>query len=72
MDIIILHFSDIHLKDKENPVLQKIGDLNRVLRSMMKEYDACFVVISGDLANSGKKEDYEEAFNLIASINDSI
>jgi predicted phosphodiesterase len=72
MEIIILHISDIHLKISENPILDKIGDLNRVLRSMMKEYDACFVVISGDLAYSGKKEEYEKAFDLIASIDESI
>jgi hypothetical protein len=72
MEVLIIHLSDIHLKDHSNVVLDRIGDLRRVLQSFMKEFEACFVVISGDLAFSGKMSEYELGFDLIALVDEAI
>ncbi|MEZ5325731.1 MAG: metallophosphoesterase [Verrucomicrobiales bacterium] len=72
MEILLVQLSDIHLTKSNNIVMERIADIGRVLRSAMKEYKACFVVISGDLAYSGKKSEYEVGFDLIANIDQAI
>ena len=70
MKFIILQISDIHLKEgaSSNHVLEKLDDFERVLRSLLEEYEFCFVVISGDLAFSGKSEEYLLAIDFVETL----
>lgn len=70
--ILILHLSDIHFKSKDNPFVEKIPYIEKTLKSYLKEYAGCFVVISGDVAFSGCKKEYEFGFDLVASLDEII
>jgi 3',5'-cyclic AMP phosphodiesterase CpdA len=78
-EITILHLSDIHFrnkkskkeKDNENKLVQQ--DVRQKLidtaSSHLKEHNAPdFVVVTGDIAFSGKKPEYDEALELFEKL----
>jgi len=56
--ISILHISDIHFKDKDNSIEAKKIKLFDAIKNEITEYENLFIVITGDIAFSGKKEEY--------------
>lgn len=67
MKILFLHLSDIHIKsdtalDSVNP-----SAISRSLR-VMGQFDNCIVIMSGDIAFSGMKEEYNCAISLLSFI----
>lgn len=72
MDLIILHLSDIHIKTASDPVLAR-GE--KIAKSVFKHLPDCkhlVILISGDIAFSGKSDQYLLAERLIQSITESI
>lgn len=70
MKFSIVHLSDIHLKVKANYITQKIDYLVNAINSQLVEIDCIFIVVTGDIANTGNKKEYEEAgvlFNKLSS-----
>ncbi|MCU0289366.1 MAG: metallophosphoesterase, partial [Acidobacteria bacterium] len=73
-EITILHLSDIHFKKKKeeddksfrHTVQERLIDA--VKEHAGKEGNPDFVVITGDIAFSGKKEEYDEAFMFLSSL----
>ena len=58
MIISILHLSDLHFKIGQNSFLDKITNLTDSIKNKMFNTKTLFILISGDLAYSGKKEEY--------------
>ena len=60
MKIGIIHFSDIHFKEKieDNSVLKKKNKIVEKLKNQILAFDKIFLVISGDLAFSGQEKEY--------------
>jgi len=58
MKILILQLSDIHLKETGNTVLMKLDALNNAVKNLCIGIDKLFLVISGDIAFSGKSTEY--------------
>ena len=56
--ISILHLSDFHFKIGQNSFLDKITNLTDSIKNKMFDIKTLFILISGDLAYSGKKEEY--------------
>jgi cob(I)alamin adenosyltransferase len=50
--------SDLHFKLGENSFLDKVNNLTDSIKNKMFEIKTLFILISGDLAYSGKKEEY--------------
>lgn len=72
MIISILHLSDMHFNSETNSVLQKKEKIIGVLRSIECETTHLFVVISGDIAISGKRAQYDKATEFLDHIKDSV
>lgn len=72
MKLSIIHLSDIHINGNGDTIL---GRLDRLKAACISELpsDGCVVIaISGDIAFSGKKEQYELARRLISAIQEHI
>ena len=66
MDVSILHLSDLHLSKTRKDETDKI--LNSLIQDVIKKYISLhlgspYVVISGDLANFGLKDEYNDLVN---------
>lgn len=75
MKIALLHLSDIHFKADNNCILDKLDNLLKCCRDDIRQCAATFVVTTGDIAYSGKANEYEVALNfygkLLESYNDN-
>lgn len=72
MKILIVHLSDLHLKAANNPALKRVGQMCRAFQNLALESDSVFVVISGDIACTGKREEYDKARELLDGIKSRI
>lgn len=72
MKILIVHLSDIHLKAEDNPALKRKAQICTAFQNLTLDADGIFVVITGDIACSGKGEEYDKARELLDSIKSSI
>ena len=70
MSIAVVHLSDIHLKSPVtlNGILPRIPALRAAIRQGIVGADACVVVMSGDVAFSGKTAEYEIAKEFFRSL----
>ncbi|HLP60976.1 MAG TPA: metallophosphoesterase, partial [Candidatus Deferrimicrobium sp.] len=73
-EITILHLSDIHFKkkkDEDNKIFRQTVQ-ERLMEAMTTHLgqhgNPDFVVITGDIAFSGKKEEYDEAFTFLKGL----
>lgn len=58
MKLLLLHLSDIHIKDDKNPALNRYKEIGSTVISIAPEVSVIFIVITGDIAYSGIKEEY--------------
>src|SRR5690349_8805328 len=56
--VLVLHLSDIHVKDAKHPSLNKFTKIRDRLRDYTAGKERLVVILSGDLAYSGHKEEY--------------
>ena len=61
MHLLLLHLSDIHIADERDPVLTRASMIARAAASCASEPVRCVVLVTGDIAFSGKEEEYELA-----------
>jgi GTPase SAR1 family protein len=72
MNAIILHLSDIHIRDADDPVLDRARRIADAVRGIGEEPDFCIMVLSGDIAFSGLEEQYQLALDFIGSIRSAL
>ncbi|HEU5141282.1 MAG TPA: metallophosphoesterase [Bacillales bacterium] len=72
MKIGVLHISDIHLKVRNNPVLEKVKKIHSGIKSETYGLSHLFLVISGDIAYSGKLEEYNNGMMLIDTVKQNV
>ncbi len=74
MKIGIIHLSDIHLKEEEgqNSVLKKQNKIVDSIKNRIVEFDMLFIAITGDVAFSGRKSEYDIAKLLIRHLKKSL
>ncbi|HHW02050.1 MAG TPA: AAA family ATPase [Thermoanaerobacterales bacterium] len=72
--LLIIHLSDIHLKEMErqNHFFNKSDRLIEAIQNYCLEYDQLFLVITGDIAFSGKQSEYLQAMSFIDKIIEEI
>ncbi|MEO7933106.1 MAG: metallophosphoesterase [Chthoniobacterales bacterium] len=69
MKILILHISDIHLREEhQNPSIPKFGFIAPALQNEEHDLTHVVVAISGDVAYAGKKSEYELAKKCLDSL----
>ena len=71
MKTLFLHLSDAHFKSdtfySEKIVNSQVQALNSV-----GDFNACFIMFSGDLSFSGQKNEYRKAFSYIKKLHNAI
>ncbi len=74
MKILIIHLSDIHLKEskQQNPILFNIKKIADAASSCVVKPAAIFVVVTGDIAFSGKLKEYEIAKDFFSDLQSKI
>ena len=60
-DISIIHLSDIHFKKEKNSILEKEVKLFDSIKNECSNCKYIFIVITGDIAFSGLKEEFDIA-----------
>lgn len=65
MKFLIIQFSDIHFKDRDNAILKKEEKLFEAIRNSTLEYEEIFLLITGDTAYSGKANEYKIGVDFI-------
>ncbi len=72
MSFSIIHFSDIHLKGEEDFQIDKIDKLKAACVSSLPSNGEVAIVISGDIAFSGKKQQYLAAQEMLNTVTNYI
>jgi len=72
MQLLLLHLSDIHFKESkgQNPVLSSPEQIAAAATSIAPSAHYCFVVVTGDIAFSGKREEYAFADKFFSKLRD--
>lgn len=68
MRVILLHLSDIHIRNGYNPIINRVKNIANSLNIWTDEECVCFLVISGDIAYSGDSDEYEIAYKFISDL----
>lgn len=68
MSAIILHLSDIHIRSEKDPILKRAPEIARATYAALPGASAVLVVISGDIAFSGEKEQYDAALTFFEKL----
>jgi len=74
LKLLMIHLSDIHIKREDNFITEKLESLISAVQNECLEHDKIFILLTGDIAYSGKLEEYiiadELLNNLIKKISD--
>lgn len=65
MKAAIIQLSDIHIKSNNDFIIQKKDAFFRSCKSIINQCSKLIIVITGDIAFSGKKEEYDIALNWL-------
>lgn len=68
MSIAIVHLSDIHLSQNNNIAVLKKSEIANTICSNVKECDHTFIITSGDIAFSGKNDEYDLAIEFYGEL----
>ena len=68
MTIILLHLSDIHIRDSHDPILKKASAIAKCGYSTSATASHLYIVVSGDIANSGEAAQYALASQFLNDI----
>lgn len=72
MTAIILHLSDIHIQSGSDQVLRHAQRIAACTYSSLPDASHLFIVVSGDIAYSGKPEQYECAKEFLEKVKEEI
>lgn len=67
MKILFLHLSDMHIKKTDRYLDKKAEKLLKAI-NLNVDYDKFIILVSGDVAFSGKKEEYKLAFKFFGTL----
>lgn len=68
MKAVVVHLSDIHIKAKDDKVLNRYSHISDIVNTYQNSSACCFIVVSGDIAFSGRREEYDLAREFIQEI----
>lgn len=72
MQVVILHLSDAHFKSVGDPVANRSAQIKAAILAKYPVADACFLVFSGDIANTGAIEEYAVAKRFLNELRSSL
>lgn len=72
MTAVVLHLSDIHVRNHSDPILHQAQNIAAATFGSLPEASIVFIVVSGDIAYSGKSDQYELASEFLRKIREAI
>lgn len=72
MKALIIHISDVHLREKNNECVPKFDLIGTALQNEELDLDAIAVVVSGDMAYSGLGSEYQLANQCLTRLADDL
>ncbi len=72
MKVLVVHLGDIHLKSNTDSIFQKAKKIASAISGNVQEHRAILFIVAGDLAYSGKIDEYRSFIKLFESIKGSI
>lgn len=72
MDCAIIHLSDIHMQETNNSINDKLERLFEAIRNEIVNVNSIFIIISGDVAYSGKESEYDKAMYFLDKLKSNI
>lgn len=72
MSAIIIHLSDIHIKSDKDPILKRAPEIARATFAALPNASAVLIVVSGDIAFSGQKDEYDAALTFFEHLRTEI
>ena len=60
----VIHLSDIHFSCKKDPLVERGESLFRAIKDNFLNCSFVYIVVSGDIANTGKDSEYEVALDF--------
>jgi hypothetical protein len=72
MKTILLHLSDIHISNENSPILKHANDIAACTFLSLPDAVAVFILITGDIAFSGKVDQYNLASAFLSNIKTTI
>lgn len=72
MSALVLHLSDIHIRSDKDLILKRAPEIARATYALLPSASAVLVVISGDVAFSGEKDQYDAALKFFRELRDEI
>lgn len=64
----VIHLSDIHITDKNDKVIKKVGKIYDAIKNQLLAADKVIILITGDIANYGYEDQYSIAFEMIEKL----
>jgi 3',5'-cyclic AMP phosphodiesterase CpdA len=61
MNLAFLHLSDLHIKDSDSDSIKLAPLVSKAFLAHHSDASSFIVLVSGDIAYSGKKEEYDIA-----------
>ena len=68
MGLSVIHFSDIHIKSSDDLIMKRIEQIRAACASVIVPGNDVLILVSGDIAFSGKVDQYNCAYALLDSI----
>lgn len=68
MGLSVIHFSDIHIKSSDDLIMDRIDQIRAACVSVIAPGNDVLILISGDIAFSGKVNQYDCAYALLDNI----
>ncbi|QDT71551.1 metallophosphoesterase family protein [Lacipirellula limnantheis] len=72
MAIIVCQLNDIHFNASNNSVLARTGNIAEVAIAESAPDDTIILLLSGDIADHGYSDEFDEAFTWVTRLRDSI
>lgn len=72
MRLIILHLSDIHFRETANPISRRDKEMISAISNQTPSPDAVMIIVSGDIAFSGRSEEYAKATEFFSALETQI
>jgi GTPase SAR1 family protein len=68
MKLLILHLSDIHIREEANACLDRLDKVAPAIANEVSDVATAVIVVSGDIAFSGSKEEYAIALPKLQAV----
>jgi hypothetical protein len=72
MTAVLLHLSDIHIKSSSDPIVARAKNISASMFNVLPSATRVLILVSGDIAFSGKKVEYDAAKQFFNTIKTAI